>query len=150
MEEMSRCLSRRELLAALLLFTLLILLTPSALGAHVAQLSGRELAAASSLVVVAVVEDREVRWNGKHTLLMTDYTLRVGSGSEARRRSGSPSRCPEAPSETLRTKSAPRSSSRLARAISSFWATWSAPACHRSSERAKVRSARRRASRRSS
>jgi hypothetical protein len=43
MEEMSRCLSRRELLAALLLFTLLILLTPSALGAHVAELSGREL-----------------------------------------------------------------------------------------------------------
>lgn len=34
MEEMSRCLSRRELLAALLLFTLLILLTPSALGAR--------------------------------------------------------------------------------------------------------------------
>lgn len=33
MEEMSRCLSRRELLAALLLFALLTLLTPSALGA---------------------------------------------------------------------------------------------------------------------
>jgi hypothetical protein len=77
MEEMSRCLSRRELLAALLLFALLTLLTPSALGAHVAQLSGRELAAASSNVIVAVVESREVRWNGKRTLLMTDYTLRV-------------------------------------------------------------------------
>jgi hypothetical protein len=72
-----RCLSRRELLAALLLFTLLILLTPSALGAHVAELSGRELAAASSNIVVAVIEGREVRWNGKRTLLMTDYTLRV-------------------------------------------------------------------------
>ncbi|MEA2560756.1 MAG: hypothetical protein QOH06_2260 [Acidobacteriota bacterium] len=77
MEEMSRCLSRRELLAALLLFALLTLLTPSALGAHVAQLSGRELAAASSNVIVAVVEGREVRWNGKHTLLMTDYRLHV-------------------------------------------------------------------------
>jgi hypothetical protein len=60
MEEMSRCLSRRELLAALLLFALLTLLTPSALGAHVAQLSGRELAASSTNVVVAVVEDREL------------------------------------------------------------------------------------------
>jgi hypothetical protein len=77
MEEMSRCLSRRELLAALLLFALLTLLTPSALGAHVAQLSGRELASSSPNVVVAVVEDREVRWNSPHTLLMTDYTLRV-------------------------------------------------------------------------
>lgn len=77
MEEMSRCLSRRELLAALLLFALLTLLTPSALGAHVAQLSGRELAAASPNVVVAVVEGREVRWNDPRTLLMTDYTLRV-------------------------------------------------------------------------
>jgi len=77
MEEMSRCLSRRELLAALLLFALLTLLTPSALGAHVAQMSSRELAAASPTVVVAVVEGREVRWNEKHTLLMTDYTLRV-------------------------------------------------------------------------
>jgi len=77
MEEMSRCLSRRELLAALLLFALLTLLTPSALGAHVAQMSSRELAAASPDVVVAVVEGREVRWNAKHTLLMTDYTLRV-------------------------------------------------------------------------
>jgi len=88
MEEMSRCLSRRELLAALLLFALLTLLTPSALGAHVAQLSGRELAAASSNVVVAVVEGREVRWNGKHTLLMTDYTLRV----EERLRGAAPER----------------------------------------------------------
>ncbi|MFP5287443.1 MAG: hypothetical protein ACLGI9_17025 [Thermoanaerobaculia bacterium] len=77
MEEMSRCLSRRELLAALVLFTLLILLTPSALGAHVAQMSGRALAAASPNVVVAVVEGREVRWNDTRNLLMTDYTLRV-------------------------------------------------------------------------
>lgn len=88
MEEMSRCLSRRELLAALLLFALLTLLTPSALGAHVAQLSGRELAAASSNVVVAVVEGREVRWNAPRTLLMTDYTLRV----EERLRGATPER----------------------------------------------------------
>ncbi|MES1244300.1 MAG: hypothetical protein ABUT39_22025 [Acidobacteriota bacterium] len=55
----------------------LLLLIPGALGAHVAQLSPRELAAAATDVVVAVVEGREVRWNGKHTLLMTDYALRV-------------------------------------------------------------------------
>jgi hypothetical protein len=88
MEEMSRCLSRRELLAALLLFALLTLLTPSALGAHVAQMSGREIAAASPDVVVAVVEGREVRWNSKQTLLMTDYTLRV----EERLRGDAPER----------------------------------------------------------
>jgi hypothetical protein len=64
----------RMRLAAVLGFTLLI---PGALGAHVAQLSSRELAAASANVVVAVVEGREVRWNTRHTLLMTDYTLRV-------------------------------------------------------------------------
>ena len=61
-------------LPACLLFILLI---PGALSAHVAQLTSRELAAASSNVVVAVVEGREVHWNGKHNLLMTDYTLRV-------------------------------------------------------------------------
>lgn len=61
-------------LPAILLFILLI---PGALGAHVAQMTSRELAAASANVVVAVVEGREVRWNDRHTLLMTDYTLRV-------------------------------------------------------------------------
>jgi hypothetical protein len=64
----------RMRLAAVLVFTLLL---PGALGAHVAQLSSRELAAASANVVVALVEGREVRWNSKHTLLMTDYTLRI-------------------------------------------------------------------------
>jgi hypothetical protein len=64
----------RMRLAAVLVVTLLL---PSVLGAHVAQLSSRELAAASTNVVVAVVEGREVRWNTRHTLLMTDYTLRV-------------------------------------------------------------------------
>ena len=47
-----RCLSRREILAAVLLFTLLCLLTPRALGAHVARLEPRDLAAASAHVVV--------------------------------------------------------------------------------------------------
>jgi hypothetical protein len=36
-----------------------------------------ELAAASPNVVVAVVEGSEVRWNPGHTLLETEYTLRV-------------------------------------------------------------------------
>lgn len=61
-------------LPAVLLFILLI---PGALGAHVARMTSREIAAASANVVVAVVEGREVRWNDRHTLLMTDYTLRV-------------------------------------------------------------------------
>ncbi len=85
---MSHCVSRRELVAAVLLFTLFTLLTPIALGAHVAQMSSREIAAAAANVVVAVVEGREVRWNGKHTLLMTDYTLRV----EERLRGAAPER----------------------------------------------------------
>ena len=54
MVEMSRCLSRRELLAVLLLFALLTLLTPNVLGAHVVQPSGHELAEASSSVVVGL------------------------------------------------------------------------------------------------
>lgn len=61
-------------LPAVLVFILLI---PGALGAHVARMTSREIAAASANVVVAVVEGREVRWNDRHTLLMTDYTLRV-------------------------------------------------------------------------
>jgi hypothetical protein len=48
MEEMSRCLSRRELLAALLLFALLTLLTPSALGAHVVYLKYRPVPTGSA------------------------------------------------------------------------------------------------------
>lgn len=56
---------------------LCILLFPGGLGAHVARLTSAEIAAASANVVVAVVESREVRWNDRHTLLMTDYTLRV-------------------------------------------------------------------------
>lgn len=82
MEEMSRvrqvrCLSRRELLAAVLLFAFFCLLTPRAVGAHVARLEPRDLAAASPHIVVAAVEKGETRWNEQRTLLFTDYTLRV-------------------------------------------------------------------------
>lgn len=77
MEGMSRCLSRRELLAAALLFALLCLLTPTALGAYVLRMEPRDLAAVSPNVVVATVEGREVRWNEGRTLLVTDYRLRV-------------------------------------------------------------------------
>ena len=83
-----RCLSRRELLAAALLFALLCLMTPRALGASVVRMEPRELAAVSPHVVVATVEEREVRWNDGHTLLVTDYQLRV----EDRLRGDSPER----------------------------------------------------------
>lgn len=52
-------------------------LLPTALTAHVELLSGHELAAASPHVVVAVVEARQSRWNPQHTLVLTDYTLRI-------------------------------------------------------------------------
>src|SRR5262249_9654313 len=35
------------------------------------------LAAASPHIVVVMVESRQSRWNGQHTLLVTDYALRV-------------------------------------------------------------------------
>lgn len=52
-------------------------LLPSVLRAHVELLSGRELVEASPHVVVAVVEGRQSRWNPQHTLILTDYTLRI-------------------------------------------------------------------------
>jgi hypothetical protein len=52
-------------------------LLPPALRAHVELLSGRQLAEASPHVVVAVVEGRQSRWNPQHTLILTDYTLRI-------------------------------------------------------------------------
>ncbi|MFL6192608.1 MAG: hypothetical protein ACJ75H_00445 [Thermoanaerobaculia bacterium] len=52
-------------------------LVPCSLFAHVEPMSVPELAAASAHVVVAVVEGREVRWNPGHTLVETEYTLRV-------------------------------------------------------------------------
>ncbi|MEA2602479.1 MAG: hypothetical protein QOF89_3471 [Acidobacteriota bacterium] len=56
---------------------LLALDFPGILAAHVESLSVPELAAASPHVVVAVVESRDTRWNAQHTLLTTDYTLRI-------------------------------------------------------------------------
>jgi hypothetical protein len=52
-------------------------LLPSTLVAHVQSMSIADLAAVAPHVVVAVVEKREVRWNARHTLLVTGYTLRV-------------------------------------------------------------------------
>ena len=56
---------------------LILVALPRVLAAHVESMSVPELAAASPHVVVAVVESRETRWNPQHTLLITDYTLRV-------------------------------------------------------------------------
>src|SRR3954465_723731 len=56
---------------------LILVALPRVLAAHVESMNVPELAAASPHVVVAVVESRETRWNPQHTLLVTDYTLRV-------------------------------------------------------------------------
>jgi hypothetical protein len=50
---------------------------PGALFAHIAPMDAREMVAASPDVVVAVVEGRESRWNPQHTLIETNYSLRV-------------------------------------------------------------------------
>lgn len=64
----------RKLLAAAALAALLV---PRALGAHVAPATAREMVEGSPHVVVAVVESRQSRWNPQHTLIRTDYSLRV-------------------------------------------------------------------------
>lgn len=45
--------------------------------AHDMPLTDRQIAAGSPHVVVAVVESAEARWNPQHTLIFTDYSLRV-------------------------------------------------------------------------
>ncbi len=62
--------------------------SPSFLSAHVERMSVREIAAASPHVVVATVEEGRSRWNELHTLILTDYTLRV----EERLRGAAPER----------------------------------------------------------
>lgn len=52
-------------------------LLPPAVRAHVELLSGRQLAEASPNVVVASVLARQSRWNPQHTLIVTDYMLRI-------------------------------------------------------------------------
>ena len=61
--------------AALLLLGLALLSVPAF--AHMAPLTDRELAAGSPDVVVGVVEAVRVRWNETHSLLVTDYELRI-------------------------------------------------------------------------
>ncbi|MFY9825949.1 MAG: matrixin family metalloprotease [Thermoanaerobaculia bacterium] len=61
---------------------------PNPLAAHVAKVNLPDLAASSPHIVVAVVENRESRWNAQHTLLFTQYTLRV----EERLRGDAPDR----------------------------------------------------------
>ena len=67
----------RRFVSSLGAAALLALAFPGVLAAHVESMSLPELAAASPHVVVAVVESRETRWNAQHTLLTTDYMLRV-------------------------------------------------------------------------
>jgi hypothetical protein len=59
------------------LLALAALLLPRILAAHVERMTVPELAAVAPHVVVAVVESRESRWNPQHTLLVTDYALRI-------------------------------------------------------------------------
>lgn len=64
----------RKLLAAAALAALLV---PRALEAHVAPATAREMVEGSPHILVAVVESRQSRWNPEHTLIRTDYSLRV-------------------------------------------------------------------------
>ena len=59
------------------LLALATLSLPRIASAHVARMTVPELAAASPHIVVAVVESRQSRWNAQHTLLVTDYMLRI-------------------------------------------------------------------------
>src|SRR3954452_3338498 len=59
------------------LLALAALFLPCLAIAHVERMTVPELAAASPHIVVAVVESRQSRWNEQHTLLVTDYVLRV-------------------------------------------------------------------------
>jgi len=63
--------------AVLCALGLAALVSPSPLPAHVERMSLSEIAAASPSIVVATVESGRSRWNGLHTLILTDYTLRV-------------------------------------------------------------------------
>jgi hypothetical protein len=62
---------------AVVLLALAVLLFPRISAAHVAPVSVSELAAVAPHVVVATVEGKASRWNAQHTLLVTDYTLRI-------------------------------------------------------------------------
>lgn len=59
------------------LFGLLLSLSLSAAFAEVVPLSARQIAAGSPHVVVATVEGSRSRWNDRHTLIVTDYSLRI-------------------------------------------------------------------------
>ncbi len=73
---------RVALVAAIL--TALVPARPAA--AHMRPLSDRQLAAASTNVVVAVVEGSRSRWNAEGSLIVTDYSLRI----EDRLKGGAP------------------------------------------------------------
>jgi hypothetical protein len=72
-----RCRGLSVRAASLFCLALPVLVSPPVLTAHVELMSVRELAAASPGIVVATVEGRQSRWNELHTLILTDYTLRV-------------------------------------------------------------------------
>jgi hypothetical protein len=78
----------RSLCRSAAFLALATLFSPRLLTAHVERMSLPELAAVSPHVVVAVAESRRSRWNAQHTLLVTDYSLRV----EERLRGDAPDR----------------------------------------------------------
>jgi hypothetical protein len=63
--------------AAVFCLALAAFVSPPVLTAHVELMSVSEIVAASPHIVVATVEGRQSRWNGLHTLILTDYTLHV-------------------------------------------------------------------------
>ncbi len=74
---MAELTSRPESRSRISFLLLLAVLVPCWASAHVAPVSVSELAAVAPHVVVATVEGKASRWNAQHTLLVTDYTLRI-------------------------------------------------------------------------
>lgn len=79
---------RTPWLTAVLLGACLSVPNTSQVTAQVIPLTARQIAAGSPHVVVATVEGSQSRWNDRHTLIVTDYALRI----EERLRGGAPER----------------------------------------------------------
>src|SRR5437868_4312850 len=67
--------SVRFISGALLALAVLLTVLAQPAGAHMVPLDDREMVYASADIVVARVADSHVRWNERHTLIVTDYTL---------------------------------------------------------------------------
>lgn len=64
---------------SLALLAIVLSLSGRASQAAVAPLNAEQMVGLSRQIVVAVVEEKQTRWNEQHTLIVTDYSLRVES-----------------------------------------------------------------------